>query len=86
MTDLRGANMQAKEHADRMKAATAEIAELTRERDDAREVVKFFQTHLLHDYQHAHDEHCVKPKPGGSIIEWAAAELAAMRAKLEEPK
>ena len=71
---------------DAIAAKDAEIARLTWERDEAREVIKAFRTALLHKYQHTHEYHCVRPKLGGSIIEWAAAELAAMRAKLEERK
>ena len=36
----------------------------------------------LHNYQHSGVVHLVKPRPGSSIIAWAAQELAALRAIL----
>lgn len=76
--------------SEELRAANAEIDRLrgclTAERNGARDIVKSYRTDLLHEYQRAHKPHCVRLKLGGSIIEWAAAELAAMRAKLEEPK
>ena len=36
----------------------------------------------LHAYQHSTCAHLTKPKPGGSIIVWAAAELEALSAQV----
>lgn len=38
----------------------------------------------LHKYQHSREDHHVRPDPGGSILDWAAAEMLALRALLTQ--
>lgn len=66
------------------------LERIVRERDDEvrrlRELVRMLNFEVLHKYQHEFSDHLVRPIGGGSLLDWAVAELRAQRAKIGGPR
>lgn len=73
-------------HPARIIALIAAYREQGRELDTYKMWADALNFDGLHKYQHSREDHCVRADPGGSILDWAVAELSALRKALTETK